>query len=99
MKDDAERGEGGEAGMRREGSTHHPVSIRQETFCLYEQSDMIHHGKGSRIYLTYFRIGDGQTFSDIHGAFVAKLGHHYISVFATPPGRHRIGWVGRFEVC
>ena len=38
-------------------------------------------------------------FSGIHGAFVAKIGYHYISVFAPPPGRHLIGWVDRFEVC
>ena len=33
------------------------------------------------------------------GAFVTKIRYYSISVFATPPGRHLIGWVDRFEVC
>ena len=29
--------------------------------------------------------------TNVFGSFVAKIGYHYFSVFATPPGRHLIG--------
>ena len=93
LEDDAERGVGGEGGMRSEGSTHYPVSIQEETFT----NRGLHHGHGPKIY--NILIGDGQTFSGIDGAFVAEIGYHSISVFATHPGRYLLGWVDRFELC
>ena len=50
-------------------------------------------------YIYNILVGGGLNFSGIHCAFRDKIGYHSISVFATSPGRYRIGLVDRFEVC
>ena len=65
---------------------------------LYEQSDTP-WVEFKDILVYNILIGDGQTFSGIHGAFVAKIGYHSISVFATPPRRYLIGRVDLGSRC